>query len=98
MDLMDVYGLTNLIKVPTRIVVESSSLIDVILTNKPSSFLTSGVFDLGLSDHNLICTVMRLQCPKLSPRTVVKRHFKHYGPGLYSADIATLPFYVAHIF
>ena len=94
MDLMDVYGLTNLIKVPTRIVVESSSLIDVILTNKPSSFLTSGVFDLGLSDHNLICTVMRLQCP----RTVVKRHFKHYGPRLYSADIATVPFYVAHIF
>ena len=43
MDLMDVYGLTNLIKVPTRIVVESSSLIDVILTNKPSSLLTSGV-------------------------------------------------------
>ena len=43
MDLMDVYGLTNLIKVPTRIVVESSSLIDVILTNKPSSFLTSRV-------------------------------------------------------
>ena len=28
MDLMDVYGLTNLIKVPTRVVVESSSLID----------------------------------------------------------------------
>ena len=98
MDLMDVDGLTNLIKVPTRIVVESSSLIDVILTNKPSSFLTSGVFDLGLSDPNLIYTVMRLQCPKFSPRTVVKRHVKHYDPGLYSADIATVPFYVAHIF
>lgn len=54
MDLMDVYGLTNLIKVPTRVVVESSSLIDVILTNKPRSVLTSGVFDLGFSDHHLI--------------------------------------------
>ena len=47
MDLMDVYGLTTLIKVPTRVVVESSSLIDVILTNKPRSVLTSGVFDLA---------------------------------------------------
>ena len=37
MDLMDVSGLTNLIKVSTRVVVESSSLIDVILTNKPRS-------------------------------------------------------------
>ena len=56
------------------------------------------MFDLGLSDHNLIYTVMRLQCSKFSPRTVVKRHFKRYDPGLYSADIATVPFHVAHIF
>ena len=98
MDLMDLYGLTNLIKVPTRVVVESSSLIDVLLTNKPRSVLTSGVFDLGLSDRNLIYTVVRLQCPKFSPRTVVKRYFRHYDPGLFSADIATVPFHVAHIF
>ena len=96
MDLMDVYGLINLIKVPIRVVVESSSLIDVILTNKSRSILTSRVFDLGLSDHNLIYTFMRLQCPKF--RTVVKRHFKNYDPGLFLADIATVPFYVAHIF
>ena len=48
-----VYNLTNLIKVSTRVVVESSSLTDVIPTNKPRSVLTSGVFDLGLIDHNL---------------------------------------------
>ena len=61
MNFTDVYGLTNLIKVPTRVVVESSSLTDVILTNKPRSVLTSGVFDLGLIDHNLIYTVIGLQ-------------------------------------
>ena len=78
MNFTDVYGLTNLIKVPTRVVVESSSLTDVILTNKPRSVLTSRVFDLGLIDRNFIYTVMRLQCPKFIPRAVVKRHFKHY--------------------
>ena len=78
MNFTDVYGLTNLIKVSTRVVVESSSLTDVILTNKPRSVLTSGVFDLGLIDHNVIYTVMRLQSPKFIPRTVLKRHFKHY--------------------
>ena len=65
------YGLTNLIKVPTSVVVESSSLIDVILRNKPRSLLTLGVFDLGLRDHKVIYTVMRLQCPKFSPRTML---------------------------
>ena len=92
MDLMDVYCLTNLIKVPTRVVAESSSLIDVILTNKPRSVLTSGVFDLGLSDHNLIYNVLRLHCSKFSPRTVVKRHFKHYDPGF----LMTLRMCVGH--
>ena len=56
---------TNLIKVPTRVVMEFSLLIDVILTNKLHSILTPGVLDLGLSDHNLIDTVRRLQCPRL---------------------------------
>ena len=41
---------------------------------------------------------MRLQCPKFISRTVVKRHFKHYEPGSFSADIATVPFHVAQIF
>ena len=41
---------------------------------------------------------MRLQCPKFSPRSVVKRHFKQYVPGWFSADIVTVPFHVAHIF
>ena len=77
---------------------ESSSLIDVIITNKPSSVLFSGVFDLSLSDHNLMYTVMPLQCQKVSPRTVVRRHFKHCDPGSFSADIATVPFHVSHIF
>ena len=39
-------------------------------------------------------SIMRLQCPKFSPRTVVKRQ----DPGLFLADIATVPFHVAHIF
>ena len=41
---------------------------------------------------------MRLQCPKFSPRRVVRRHFKNYDPGLFLADIAIVPFHVAHTF
>ena len=48
------------------------------------------------SDHNLIYTAMWLQCSKFRPRTVLKRHFKHYDPGSFSADIYTVPFHVAH--
>ena len=49
LDLMNEY---NLIREPTRVTEMSSSLIDVILKNRPRSFLTSGTFNLGLSDHH----------------------------------------------
>ena len=49
LDLMNEY---NLIREPTRVTEMSSSLIDVILTNRPRSFLTSGTFNLCLSDHH----------------------------------------------
>ena len=49
LDLMNEY---NLIREPTRVTEMSSSLIDVILINRPRSFLTSGTFNLGLSDHH----------------------------------------------
>ena len=53
MDLADVYGLPNLITVPTRVIADyRCSLIIVALTNSTHSFVPSGDFELGLSDHN----------------------------------------------
>ncbi|KAL9966689.1 hypothetical protein ACROYT_G024801 [Oculina patagonica] len=98
MDLADVYGLSNLIKVPTRVTADSSSLIDVALTNNTRSFVSSGAFDLGLSDHHLIYTVMRTYSPRSSPRTVTARRFKHYDPELFAADVNMVPFHIAHLF
>ena len=97
-DLADVYYLTSLIKTPTRITTDSSSLIDVVLTNKPRSVVTSVAFHLGLSDHHFVYTILRSYCPQSSPRTVIKRRFKHYDPELFSCDVSMAPFHVAHIF
>lgn len=67
LDLMIKYNLTNLIREPTRVSATSSTLIDVILTNRPLSFLTSGTLDLGLSDHHLVYAVSRSHCPRTCP-------------------------------
>lgn len=56
---MEVYRLSSLIKEPTRITNTSTSLIDVIFTSRPRSFLSSGVYDTGISDHSLVYAVMR---------------------------------------
>lgn len=90
--------MSNLIRQPTRVTSTSSTLIDVILTNKPRSFLASGVFDLGLSDHHLIYAVTRSHCPRSCPRTVIKRCFKNFDLELFCQDLSMVPFDVAYIF
>ena len=98
LDLMDGYNLANVIRQPTRVTSTSSTVIDVILTNKPRSFLVSEVFDLGLSDHHLIYAVMRSHCPRSCPRTVIKRRFRNFDPELFCNDLSMVPFDVAYIF
>ena len=75
-DSMNEYNSTNLIREPTRVTATSSSLIDVILTNRPRSFLTSGIFDLGLSDYHLVYAVSRSHYPRSCPITVERRLFR----------------------
>ena len=51
------YGLEQLISTPTRVIENSSSILDHILTNSTDRVSQSGVIDTGLSDHQLIyCT------------------------------------------
>ena len=73
----------------------SSSLIDVILTNRLRSFLTSGTFNLGLSDHHLAYVVSWSHCSRSCPITVDRRTFKNYDPERFRKDLHLTPFDVA---
>lgn len=49
--LLKVYGLTNVIDIPTRVTTESSSLIDMFFTNIDTDKIKAGVLTCDLSDH-----------------------------------------------
>ena len=51
LNIMDIYGLTQLITEPTRVTQYSRTLIDLCLTNSPNKISNSGVVDIGISDH-----------------------------------------------
>ena len=70
----------------------SSSLIDVILTNRPRSFLTFSIFDLGLSDYHLVYAVRRSHYPRSCPITVERRFLRITIP---SGFLHSTPFDVA---
>ena len=49
-DAKDVFNLTNLVKKPTCFKSQDGNLIDLMLTNRPRSFLKSQNFEIGLND------------------------------------------------
>ena len=76
LDMCDIYDLDSLINVPTRISKNSESCLDVILTNVPAFAKDSGVIHTGLSDHDLVHTVLKTRHMRSKAETITKRSFK----------------------
>ncbi|XP_068738010.1 uncharacterized protein [Montipora capricornis] len=56
----DVYSLQQLITDPTRCTESSSTLTDLVFTNRPDRIVCSGVSHVGISDHSLIYAYRKL--------------------------------------
>ena len=52
----------QLITSPTRVILTTSTVIDVLFTNDHNSHVMTGVYDTALSDHYLIYTVFSKSC------------------------------------
>ena len=78
MDLLDIYNLECLINGATRNTKTSETLLDLILTNNMRKTLVSGVVDTQISDHSLVCTVLKSSAPKLRSRMIFCRSLKSY--------------------
>ena len=74
MDLEDAYDLTCFIDKPTRLTPTTETLIDVLLTNKPETFVSIGILNPGLSDHALIYGIMDMRVKHCSNRIVSMRN------------------------
>ena len=75
----DILGLTNLIKEPTCFKSQNHTLLDLILTNRPRTFMQSHNFETGLRDcHKLVCSILRASFKKLPPKIIKYRNQKHF--------------------
>ena len=76
----EMYNLKNLIREPTCFKSYANpSSIDLILTNKYKSFISSQVVETGLSDHHkLTISVLRMFVKKQSPLCIKYRDYKHF--------------------
>ena len=81
----DIFDLVNLITCET---LNSSTSLDVILTNKKRSFKNSGTIETRISDlHKMTITTMRVNYQRLQPIKVQYRSYKNFQEKLFLKDL-----------
>ena len=87
-DVKDVFNLTNLVKKPTCFKSQDRTLIDLMLTNRPRSFLKSQNFEIGLSDcHKLVVSILRATFKKLPREIITYRDQKRFNQDHFLRDL-----------
>ena len=83
------YGLISPVKKTTRFKnPENSSSIDLILTNKPQSFIKTGIIEKSFSDfHKLVTTVMKMHFTKSKASIITYRSYKKFKNKKLKAEI-----------
>ena len=77
----------QLIKEPTRIASNASTLIDLIATNNPQNIRDSGVISASLRDHEMIYCVRKLNWKKAQAQMKTFRNYANYDPVNFCEDL-----------
>ena len=96
--IFEMFNMENVIQTATRITLTSRTLIDLIVTTRKDSVGITGVFPLGISDHNLIYATLCLKNKRPSPKFITTRNYKRLDEERFRNDIETAPFHVASVF
>ena len=76
---MEIYQLKNLIKEPKCFKSDNPKCIDLILTNRSSSFQNSGTIETGLSDfHSMVVTELKGGFIKRGPKIILYRDYSKF--------------------
>ena len=83
----------QLIKCPTRVTCNSSSILDHVLASFPDRVSQSGVIDIGISDHPLIyCTRKTARIKSYCHKEITFCSLKNYSPEIYEEALRKLSF------
>ena len=87
-NILDIFGLSQLITEPTRITDNSQSLIDMCITNCPQKVPTSGVLHLGISDHSLVYMIRKARYANAGSTKVIEmRNFNLFNKDKFLNDL-----------
>ena len=88
------HSLKQLVKSPTRITENKSSLLDHVITNCSEKISQSGVIDIGVSDHQLIYCTWKVSHSKTNGHKQIKMFsLKNYTIDAFHLLLSTFPNY-----
>ena len=94
-------GFECLITQPTRIVTsgnkKTSTLIDVLLSNRPDLFKHSGIYHPSLSDHCLIYGILKDKVLSHRPKVITFRNYKNFDECHFKESLSMAPWHVGEI-
>ena len=85
------YNLGNIINKPTCFKnTKNPSCIELVLTNKPESFLKAKTVETGLSDfHKIVASVLKTSFKKQRPNIVTYRDYKRFDNEKFRKSLIT---------
>ena len=96
--IFDNFNVQNIITKPRRTIIDSSTLIDLIVTTRRDLVSSTGVFPLGITDHDLIYTTLRLRHKRPPPRVIKIRNYKNFDVNSFKSDLVNAPFHATESF
>ena len=99
-DIIDVFGMKNLIKGPTCFKsISNPTLVDVIITDSWKRISKCENISNGISDfHNIVCAATRMYAPETKLRKITYRSYKNFSDKDFTNELNAAPFHVANIF
>ena len=85
--LLRIFNFTQLISQPTRVTEGSRTLLDIMASTSPQNISSSGVISAGLSDHDMVFCVRKLNCKKGVPQLKYFRNYANYDPIHFCQDL-----------
>ena len=86
-ELFITHGLHQLVKLPTRVMQATKSLIDVFTANTRSNIHHTKVLPLNLSDHDCVMCVRKINHEKMPFRIITCRDYSKYNHTVLAGDI-----------
>ena len=85
------FSVSQVINEPTRVTQHSKTLLDLCLTTTPEKVSASGVIRSGISDHDIVYMVRKLNHFRINRhRTTQKRCLKHFKHELFINDLESV--------